>query len=159
MALPRWVETGLEGDGHGRSVWGRKDLDNGELTDQLIRDIYLDGIPGTAPVENDPTAGASWRRGCESYLEDEALTGWFMSRAKVAARTQGEDDLLDPALRPIAAVAAFGIALSAGTALTSRTSDLGLGGLSSSAQPKTSATKRRPGRSSRRFPMYLRRQA
>jgi hypothetical protein len=158
MPLPPRVETGLEGDGRDSVLRDRKDLDIGELTDQLIRAMYLDGIPVTAPVEKDPTAGVSWKQGCESFLKDEELTGWFVRRDKVAARTQGEDEVLDPALQPIAAVAAFGMALSACTALTSQTSDLGLGGLSSTAQPKTSATKRRPGRSSRSFPTYLRRQ-
>jgi uncharacterized repeat protein (TIGR01451 family) len=146
-------------------LWNREDSDNGEPTDQLIPAIHLDGIPQVVPaapavpVEKDPPAGVLWKRGCEAYLEDEEWAGWFMSRDKVAARTRGEDEVLNSELKPLAAVAAFGVALSASRALTSQTPDPGLGGLSSTARPRPNATRRRPGRPSRWFPLGFRRQA
>jgi hypothetical protein len=165
MPLPQRVDTRREGDGEDPVLRDRTDSANGEATDQLIPAIYPDGIPGAvpaspaAPVEKDPSAGVSWRQGCESYLENEEWTGWLRSRDKVAARTQVEDEVLNPALKPVAAVAAFAVALGACRAFTSQTPDRGLGGPSLTAQPKTSATKRRPGRLSRWFSLCLGRRA
>ena len=165
MPLPPQVGTRLESDGDDPVLRDRKDSGNGGPTDRLIPSIPRDGIPGAvpadpaAPLEKDPFAGLSWKQGCESYLEDEEWTGWFMGRDKVATPAQGEDEVLNPALKPMAAVAAFAVALGASRAFTSQTPDPGLGDLSVTAQPKTSATKRRPGRLSRWMSLYLGRRA
>jgi hypothetical protein len=101
----------------------------------LIPAIYPDGIPGAVP------------------------TSPAMSRDNVETPAKGGDEVLNPALKPIATVAAFAVALSASSALTSQTPDRGLGDPCITAQPKTSATKRRPGLLSRWMSLYLGRRA